>query len=79
MPYFVFHLERGTNGIVRDAELLNQFDEYKQAKQFARDKRAELDVKQAADVKIMYEDNKDLAKQKVMQNRDAPILREWEK
>lgn len=79
MPYFVFHLERGTNGIVRDAELLNQFDEYKQAKQFARDKRAELDVKQAADVKIMYEDNQDLAKQKVMQNRDAPILREWEK
>lgn len=79
MPYFVFHLERGTNGIVRDADLLNQFDEYKQAKQFARDKRAELDVKQAADVKIMYEDNQDLAKQKVMQNRDAPILREWEK
>ena len=79
MPYFVFHLERGTNGIVRDAELLNQFDEYKQAKQFARENRAELDVKQAADVKIMYEDNQDLAKQKVMQNRDAPILREWEK
>ena len=79
MPYFVYHLEKGTNGVVREAELLDQFDEYKKAKQFARDKRAEFDVKDAADVKIMFEDNQDLAKQKVMQNRDAPILREWEK
>ena len=79
MPYFIFHLEKGTNGVVRDAELLDQFEEYKQAKNFAREKRSELDVKDAGEVKIMFEDNQDLAKQKVMQNRDAPILREWEK
>ncbi|MEM8843949.1 MAG: hypothetical protein AAGB35_02800 [Pseudomonadota bacterium] len=79
MPYFIFHLEKGTNGVVRDAELLDQFDDYKQAKQYARDKRNELNVKEAADIKIMFEENQDLAMQKVMKNRDAPILREWEK
>ena len=79
MSYFVFHLENGTNGVVRDADLLDQFKEYKQAKQYARDKRAELDVKDAAEVKIIFEENEELAKQKLMQNRDAPILREWEK
>jgi hypothetical protein len=79
MSYFVFHLEKGTNGVVRDADLLDQFKEYKQAKQYARDKRVELDVKDAAEVKIIFEENEELAKQKLMQNRDAPILREWEK
>jgi hypothetical protein len=79
MPYFVFHLDKGTNGVVRDAELLEQFNEYKQAKQLARDKRAELNVKDATEVKIIFEEHEDLAKQKLMQNRDAPILREWEK
>lgn len=79
MPYFVFHLEIGTNGVVRDADLLDQFNEYKQAKQFTREKRAELKVRDAAEVKIIFEENEDMAKQKLMQNRDAPILREWEK
>ena len=78
MPYFVFFLNKGTNGIIRDAQLLNQFDDYKQAKQFARNKRAQDDVKQASDIKIMFADNIDHAEHRLLENRDAPVLREWE-
>ena len=79
MPYFVFHLNKGTNGVVRDAELKDSFPEYKDAKLFARNLRAELEVKDVSDIKIMFADNEDMAEAKLTQNREAPILREWEK
>ncbi len=79
MPYFVFHLNKGTNGVVRDAELKDSFPEYKDAKVFARNLRAELAVKDVSDVKIMFADNEEMAEAKLTQNREAPILREWEK
>lgn len=79
MPYFIFHLEKGTNGTVRNAELKDQFDEYKDAKQCARKLRDELKVKDASDIKIMFADSEEYAESKLTENRDAPILREWEK
>ncbi len=79
MPYFVFHLIKGTNGVVREAELKDGFPEYKDAKLFARNLRAELELKDVSDIKIMFADNAELAEAKLTENRDAPILREWEK
>ena len=79
MPYFIFHLEKGTNGVVRAAELQNQFDDYKEAKKYAPKLREELSVKDASDIKIMFADDSELAESKLTESRDAPILREWEK
>ena len=79
MPYFVFHLIRGTNGAVRSAELKDNFADYKEAKTFARNLRTELDVKDASEVKIMFADSEEIAEAKLTESRDAPILREWEK
>ncbi len=79
MPYFVFHLTKGTNGAVRSAELIDDFVDYKEAKTLARNLRAELKVKEASEVKIMFADNEEIAEAKLTENRDAPILREWEK
>jgi hypothetical protein len=79
MPYFVFHLTRGTNGAVREAELKDSFPEYKDAKLFARNLRSELEIKDVRDIKIMFADHEDMAQTKLTENRDAPIMREWEK
>lgn len=79
MPYYVFHLTKGTNGAVRSAELIDDFADYKEAKTLARSLRAELKVKEASEVKIMFADNEEIAEAKLTENRDAPILREWEK
>ena len=79
MAYFVFHLDIGTNGVVRSADLQDQFEDYKEAKQYARQLRADLNVKEAGEVKIMFADSADMAEAKLTENRDAPILREWEK
>lgn len=79
MAYFVFYLIKGTNGVVREAELKDSFPEYKEAKTYARNLRAELELKDVSDIKIMFADNEDIAAAKLTENRDAPILREWEK
>ena len=79
MPYFVFQITKGTDARVRDVQLLDQFEQYKQAKVFAREQRIALDVKNPGDVKIMFADDQEFAEQKLMEQRNAPILREWEK
>jgi len=79
MPYYIFHLTKGTNGAVRSAELKDNFPDYKDAKTCARNLRTELEVKDASDVKIMFADNEEIAEAKLTENRDAPIMREWEK
>ncbi len=79
MSYFVFHLIKGSNGVVREAELKNSFPEYKDAKAYARRLREERDLKDVSDIKIMFADNEEMAEAKLTENRDAPILREWEK
>ena len=36
-------------------------------------------IKDVSDIKIMFADHEDMAEAKLIENRDAPILREWEK
>ncbi len=79
MPYFVYHLERDSRDQVKELNLLDQFDGYKEAKNLARSKRVELEVAQPGDIKIMFADSQELAEKKLTEHRDAPILREWEK
>lgn len=79
MPYFIYHLKKNNLAQVKEANLLEQYEDYKQAKNFVREKRAELNLKDPSDIKIMFADNEEFAEKKLLENRDAPILREWEK
>ncbi|MDB0064157.1 hypothetical protein N9F47_03135 [Gammaproteobacteria bacterium] len=76
MPYFVFHLVRDGRMRLDEINLVDQFDTYKEAKQFARAQR-ELDT--GKEIKIMFEEDASMAESKLAEQRDAPILREWEK
>ena len=76
MPYFVFHLVRDGRMRLDEINLVDQFDAYKEAKQFARAQR-ERDA--GKEIKIMFEEDASMAESKLAEQRDAPILREWEK
>ena len=76
MPYFVFHLVRDGRMRLDEINLVDQFDAYKEAKQFARAQR-ELDT--GKEIKIMFEEDASMAESKLAEQRDAHILREWEK
>ena len=76
MPYFVFHLVRDGRMRLDEINLVDQFDAYKEAKQFAR---AQRELYASKEIKIMFEENAAMAESKLAEQRDAPILREWEK
>ncbi len=79
MPYFVFHIEKDSRDHVQELTLLEQFENYKDAKNLARSKRAEMQVDEPGKIKIMFADTQEYAEKKLSESREAPILREWEK
>lgn len=79
MPYFIYRIKQGPTALVKDLELLNQFDSYKEAKQFAKQARSEQGEDEAAQIKVMFADNQLHAEEQMMETREEPIIREWEK
>ena len=80
MPYFIYKMtaQEGMS-LVKNLELINEFETFKQAKQFARDKRAELPQDSNEIIKVMFAENQLLAEEQLLEHRDKPILMEHEK
>lgn len=79
MPYYVFEMPNPESKRDNTPTFLQAFEVFKEAKNFARSKRAELNVSDPDQVKIMFADSEDEAKARLGEKREAPILREWEK
>jgi len=78
MPYFVYKITEGPTELIKNLEKLDEFDTYKEAKVKAREIRSGLtDGKEQ--VKVMFADNALQAEELLMEKRDEPILKEWEK
>jgi len=65
--------------MVKNLELLSEFAGYKEAKNYAREQRAAQTSADGSTVKVMFADNRLLAEEQLMENREQPIVREWEK
>lgn len=77
MPYYVFRIQAGPTAIVKQLELIKEFEGYKEAQEFAKHARAEQT--DASQIKVMFADNQLKAEEQLMEKREKPILREWEK
>lgn len=80
MPYFVFKMTspEGMN-LVKNLELIDEFESFREAKNFARDRRAELTDADQTIIKVMFADNQLLAEEQLLEFREKPILMEHEK
>lgn len=80
MPYYVYRMT-STEGmsLVKNLELIEQFDAFKAAKNFAREERAKLDESDNTIIKVMFADNQLLAEEQLLQHREKPIMMEHEK
>ncbi len=80
MPYYVYKMT-ATEGmaLVKNLELMEQFDTFKTAKNFARDARAQQDAADTTTIKVMFADNQLQAEEQLLQHRDKPIVMEHEK
>ncbi len=79
MPYFVYKIKPAVSNLVKNLEMLQDFEAYKEARNFVKDERQKLSDEDKTEYKIIFADNALQAEEKLMEKRDAPILREWEK
>ena len=78
MPYFVYKIAPGISKIVKNLEPLDQFEKFKDAKNFAKEKRIN-DSAEGNTFKIIFAENIIDAEEKLQEQREETILREWEK
>ena len=79
MPYYVFRIEEAELAMLKQLELISEFESFKEAKNFARDQRAQQAEGDSATIKVMFADNQLAAEEMLMEKREKPILMEHEK
>lgn len=80
MPYYIYKMTSPEGmDLVKNLELISEFDTFKEAKVYAREKREGLDGEDKAIIKIMFADNQLLAEEQLMEHRDKPVTMEHEK
>lgn len=79
MPYFVYNITPGATDLLKTLEFQEQFDSYRDARNFARDRRSELGAGTDVNVKLIFAASPLEAEEKLLEHREKPILMEWEK
>ena len=79
MPYFVYKISPSISKIVKKIEPLADFEKFKEAKVFTKDKRQEEDATEGNTYKIIFAENIVEAEEKLQEQREESIVREWEK
>ncbi len=80
MPYYVYKMTT-TEGmaLIKNLELMDQFEAFKVAKKYAREERAKLDAADNLTIKVMFAENQLAAEEQLLQHREKPIVMEHEK
>jgi hypothetical protein len=76
MPYFVFKYQ---NNKFRSVEHIDTFDVYRDARALLKDLRKKKSPDNPNAYKVVYAEDMLEAEMLILEKRDAPILREWEK
>ena len=79
MPYYLYKIST-LEGIdlIKNLELVNQFDLFKEAKTLAKKLRSEQDDESPI-YKVMFAANQLLAEEQLLEKREKPILMEYER
>jgi hypothetical protein len=81
MPYYIYKVTSPEGmDLVKNLELLEQFDSFKDAKSCVRGLRDKMDGKEAeSTIKVMFAENQLLAEELLMEHREKPVTMEHEK
>ncbi len=80
MPYYVFRMTSPEGmELVKNLELINEFEKFREAKLFAKQQRANQDADDTAIIKVMFADNQLSAEEQLLAYREKPIVMEHEK
>jgi hypothetical protein len=79
MPYYLYKISPGPTDIIKNLELVTQFDIFKEAKNTAKTMRSELPADSNITLKVIFADSELDAEEKLSEKRAASIVKEWEK
>jgi len=79
MPYFIYKINAGPTALIKNLEKIAGHEEYKLAQKEVRELRAAQQADDTATYKVIFADNVLAAEEQLLEHREAPILREWEK
>ena len=80
MPYFIYRIKTQEGmSLVKNLELITEFETFKEAKSFARQARSELADGSSEVIKVMFAENQLIAEEQLLEHRDKPVLMEHEK
>lgn len=77
--YFVYKISPTVAKLVKPMELLEEFESYKEARNFAREQRQNPENDTQDVFKVIFAENPLDAEEKLGELREQPILKEWEK
>ena len=80
MPYYVFKMSSPEGmELVKNLELIDEYDTFREAKNFAKEQRAKLEQSDNSIIKVMFADNQLSAEEQLMAYREKPVVMEHEK
>ena len=80
MPYYVFKMSSPEGmELVKNLELIDDYELFRDAKNFAKTQRAELGKDDTAQIKVMFAENQLLAEEQLLAYREKPVVMEHEK
>ena len=80
MPYYVFKMSSPEGmELVKNLELISDYESFREAKNFAKEQRTVLDKDDISIIKVMFADNQLLAEEQLLAFREKPIVMEHEK
>jgi GTPase len=80
MPYYVFKMSSPEGmELVKNLELIGDYESFREAKNFAKEQRAALDTGDTSAIKVMFADNQLLAEEQLLAYREKPVVMEHEK
>ena len=80
MPYYVFKMSSPEGmELVKNLELIDEHELFRDAKNFAKIQRAELGKDDTAQIKVMFAENQLLAEEQLLAYREKPVVMEHEK
>ncbi len=77
--YFVYKISPTIAKLVKPMALLESFENYKDARNYARTQRQDSSNDPHDTFKVIFADNPLDAEEKLAELREKPIMKEWEK
>ena len=77
--YFVYKISPTIANLVKPMEMMEEFESFKEAREYAREQRQNPDNDPLDVFKVIFAENPLDAEEKLSEVREQPILKEWEK